>query len=362
MKRTLTFFVGTALVLAACTSTAKSSTTPTTAKGSSGVKPPSKTVVLLTHDSFAATPAVLADFTKQTGFKVKLVQPGDAGVVVNQAILTKSHPLGDVLYGVDNTFLSRALDANLFDPYVAKGLDAIPADVQLDPQHRVTPIDVGTVCVDYDNTWFGHGNHPPAPTGLDSLVDPRYKNLLVAENAGTSSPGLAFLLSTIDAHGDPGWQDYWRALQKNGVRIDDSWTTAYDTDFTAGGGGGDRPIVVSYATDPAADVVFSKPHRDTPHVSVIPSTCFRQVEFAGVLHGAKNPQGAQALVDFLLSRTFQEDMPLQMYVRPVNPAATLPAVFTQWSANPSHASTMDPQTIGAHRDAWIKQWNGLVGG
>jgi thiamine transport system substrate-binding protein len=350
MKRALMYGIVAALALAltACSSSSSS------AKGS-------KTVLLLTHDSFAASPAVLAHFTKETGYKVKLVQPGDAGIVVNQAILTKSHPIGDVLYGVDNTFLSRALDAGIFVPYKAKGLDAIPASVQLDPQHRVTPIDVGMVCVDYDNTWFGHGNHPPPPTGFASLVDPRYKNLLVAENAGTSSPGLAFLLATVAAQGDPGWHGYWQALRKNGVRIDESWTTAYDNDFTAGGGSGDRPIVVSYATDPAADVVYSKPHRDTPHVSVIPSTCFRQVEFAGVLHGAANPQGARALVDFLLSRTFQEDIPLQMYVRPVAPGAALPAVFTQWSANPPNAYTMDPQTIGANRDAWIKQWAGLVG-
>jgi thiamine transport system substrate-binding protein len=348
MKRALVV-VAIALACAACSSSAK----PSASQPSVPAKKIT-TVRLLTHDSFAASKSVLADFTKQTGYKVKLVEPGDAGVMVNQAILTKSHPIADALYGVDNTFLSRALDAGIFDPYTAKGLDAIPADVQLDAQHRVTPIDRGTVCVDYDNTWFGHDGRPPAPTGFESLADPRYKNLTVVENAATSSPGLAFLLATIKEF--PYWQNYWRALRKNGVRIVDSWTSAYDSDFTAGGGNGDRPIVVSYSSDPAADIVFSDPKRATPHVSVVNDTCFRQVEFAGVLHGAHNVPGAQALIDFLVSRRFQEDIPLQMYVRPVNPAAQLPAVFAKWDANPPQPLTMDPQTIGANRDTWIKQW------
>ena len=355
MKRAITFAAALALVVTACSSSSKTTSgpTPTTTRGAT-------TVRLLTHDSFAASKSVLADFTKQTGYKVKLVQPGDAGVMVNQAILRKSHPIADALYGVDNTFLSRALDAGIFDVYTAKGLDQIPVDDQLDPQHRVTPIDVGMVCVDYDTTWFGHNGHPPAPTGFDDLVDPQYKNLTVVENAATSSPGLAFLLATIKAQGDKGWQDYWRKLRANGVRVVDSWTSAYESDFTAGGGNGDRPIVVSYSSDPAADIQFSDPHRDTPHVGVVEATCFRQVEFAGVLHGASNTPGAQALVDFLLARTFQEDLPLQMYVRPVNPAATLPAVFARWAADPKSPYTMDPQTIGAHRDEWIKQWTDLV--
>jgi thiamine transport system substrate-binding protein len=355
MTRAITFAVALALLAAACSSSSKTSSTgtPTTNRGAT-------TVRLLTHDSFAASKSVLADFTKQTGYKVKLVQPGDAGVMVNQAILRKSHPIADALYGVDNTFLSRALDAGIFDEYTAKGLDQVPADDQLDAQHRVTPIDVGMVCVDYDTTWFGHDGHPPAPTNFGDLTDPRYKNLTVVENAATSSPGLAFLLATIKAQGDNGWQDYWRKLRANGVRVVDSWTSAYESDFTAGGGNGDRPIVVSYSSDPAADIEFSDPHRDTPHVGVVDSTCFRQVEFAGVLRGASNTPGAQALVDFLLARKFQEDLPLQMYVRPVNPEATLPAVFAKWAADPKAPYTMDPQTIGAHRDEWINQWTDLV--
>ncbi len=319
----------------------------------------SGTVTLLTHDAFAASPEVLAEFTKQTGYKIKLVQPGDAGVTVNQAILRKGNPLGDVLFGVDNTFLTRALDAKLFDPYAVPGV-SFRRGVPVDADHRVTPVDQGDVCVDDDASWFGRDGRPPKPSSLADLADPRYKNLTVVENAATSSPGLAFLLATISEYGENGWQDYWRMLRANGVRVVDDWTQAYETDFTAGGGPGDRPIVVSYASSPPADVVFSTPHRDTPRVAVVESSCFRQYEFAGVLRGARNPAGARALVDFLVSRRFQEDMPLQMYVNPVVDGATLPPVYEKWAAVPPNPYTMDPQAIGDGRDSWIKEWTDIV--
>jgi thiamine transport system substrate-binding protein len=317
-------------------------------------------VRLLTHSSFAVSKGVLADFTKQTGYKVKLVQPGDAGVMVNEAILRKDNPVADAIFGVDNTFLTRALDAGIFDAYVAKGLDAVPQAFQVDTEHRVTPIDESDVCVDYDASWFGHDGRPPAPAKLDDLTDPRYKNLTVVENASTSSPGLAFLLATIASKGEDGWRAYWSALSKNGVRIDDDWTAAYETDFTAGGGSGDRPIVVSYGSDAAADVINSNPHRDTPKVHVIAPTCFRQVEFAGVLHGAHNVAGAQRLVDFMLTRRFQEDMPLQMYVNPVVTGAHLPAEFSKWLVDPKSPLTIPPSVVSAKRSQWIKEWTDIV--
>ena len=357
MKRVLVAVTAAVMLATACSSSAKHATKSGTA---STVAPRITTVTLLTHSSFAVSKAVLADFTRQTGYKLKILQPSDAGVMVNEAILRKKNPVADALFGVDNTFLTRALDAGIFDPYVAHGLDTVPAELQVDPQHRVTPIDDSNVCVDADTSWFRHDGRPPAPNSLDDLIDPRYKNLMVVENASTSSPGLAFLLATIAAKGENGWQAYWSALRKNGVRVDDDWTQAYQNDFTAGGAKGDRPIVVSYGSDPAADVLGSSPHRDTPNVGVIASTCFRQIEYAGVLHGARNVPGARALIDFMLTRRFQEDMPLQMYVNPVVPGALLPAVFTKWAVDPAHPYSIDPARISAKRNDWIKEWTDLV--
>lgn len=365
MKRVLVTTVAAVLLAAACGSSAHSTaanSTGTSGAGGPSTTAPAKitTVRLLTHSSFAVSKNVLADFTKQTGYKVKLIQPGDVGVMVNEAILRKNNPVADALFGVDNTFLTRALDAGIFDPYVAPGLDSVPTDMQVDPQHRVTPIDESNVCVVFDKSWFGHDGRPAAPTSLDDLIDPRYKSLTVVENASTSSPGLAFLLATIAAKGESGWNAYWTSLRHNGVQVDDDWTTAYETDFSVGGGSGSRPIVVSYGSDPAADVIGSSPHRDTPNVGVVGSSCFRQMEFAGVLHGADNVPGAEALVVFLLSRRFQDDMPLQMYVDPIVKGATLPAAFTQWEVNPPHPLSIDPATISAKRTEWIKEWTNLV--
>ncbi|MDQ1458196.1 MAG: thiamine transport system substrate-binding protein [Actinomycetota bacterium] len=358
MKRVLAAVTAAVILATACSSSAKHAAGSGT---SSTVAPRITTVTLLTHSSFAVSKPVLADFTRQTGYKLKILQPSDAGVMVNEAILRKKNPVADALFGVDNSFLTRALDAGIFDEYVPRGaLARPPSKLQADSRFRVTAIDVSNVCVDTDTSWFGHDGRPPAPASLADLITPRYKNLMVVENASTSSPGLAFLLATIAAKGETGWQAYWSALRKNGVRVDDDWTQAYQNDFTAGGAKGDRPIVVSYGSDPAADVLGSSPHRDTPNVGVIASTCFRQIEYAGVLHGARNVPGAQALLDFMMTRRFQEDMPLQMYVNPVVPGAKLPAVFTKWAVDPPHPYSIDPATISAKRNDWIKEWTDLV--
>lgn len=325
---------------------------------------PSKTVTLVSHDSFAASKAVLAQFTKETGYTVRILRGGDAGAAVNQAILTKDHPRGDVFFGVDNTLLSRALDNGLFDPYTAKGLDQVAADVQLDAaRHRVTPIDSGDVCVNYDRAYFA-SHHIAPPRTFADLVKPQYKNLLVTENVSTSSPGLAFLLGSVATYGPSGWQGYWKQLKANGVEVVDSWEQAYDDRFSGSSAGkkakGDKPLVVSYASSPPAEVVGVDPMPAQSPVGVSTGTCFRQIEFAGLLHGAKNPAGGKAFIDFMLSRTFQQDMPLQMYVDPVREDATEPPVFVKYGARVDHPTTLPPGDIAAHRDEWVKAWTSAV--
>jgi thiamine transport system substrate-binding protein len=324
----------------------------------------SRTVTVVSHDSFAASDAVLAAFTKQTGYKVKVLRGGDAGAAVNQAILTKDHPRGDVFFGVDNTLLSRALDNGLFDPYTAKGLDQVAQDVQLDAaRHRVTPIDSGDVCVNYDRAWFA-SHHVAPPQTFADLVKPAYKNLLVTENVSTSSPGLAFLLGSAATYGDGGWQGYWKQLKSNGVEVVDSWEQAYNDRFSGSSAGkqakGDRPLVVSYASSPPAEVVGVSPEPAQSPVGVATGTCFRQIEFAGLLHGAKNTAGGQALIDFMLGKTFQQDMPLQMYVDPVRKDAVEPPVFVKYGAKIENPATLPPDKIAADRDDWVGAWNSIV--
>ncbi|MBC2906317.1 thiamine ABC transporter substrate-binding protein [Streptomyces cupreus] len=324
----------------------------------------SKTVTLVSHNSWAVSKDVLADFEKSSGYKVKVLEDGDAGQAVNKAILTKDNPQGDVFFGVDNTLLSRALDNGLFQSYEAKGLDQIDATFQLDrDEHRVTPVDYGDICVNYDKKYFEDHKLTP-PSSLDDLIKPEYKNLLVTENASTSSPGLGFLLGTAAQYGDDGWQDYWKKLKANGVKVVDGWEQAYNEEFSGSAGGkaakADRPLVVSYASSPPAEVIYGDPKPTTAPTGVAEGTCFRQIEFAGLLSNAENSEGGKALIDFLVSKKFQEDMPLNMFVYPVVEEASVPAEFTKYGPAAKDPETMDPAKIADHRDEWVKSWTSLV--
>ncbi|GAA4075815.1 thiamine ABC transporter substrate-binding protein [Streptomyces shaanxiensis] len=324
----------------------------------------SRTVTLVSHNSFAVSKNVLAAFEKQSGYKVKVLEDGDAGQAVNKAILTKDNPQGDVFFGVDNTLLSRALDNGLFQSYEAKGSDAIEEQYRVDQdKHRVTPIDTGDICVNYDKAYFSEHKLTP-PTSLDDLIKPEYKNLLVTENASTSSPGLGFLLGTAAKYGDDGWPDYWKKLKANGVKVVDGWEQAYNEEFSGSAGGkkakADRPLVVSYASSPPAEVIYGDPKPTTAPTGVATGTCFRQVEYAGLLSNAKNTEGGKALVDFMLTRTFQDDMPLNMFVYPVREDAQVPEEFTKYGPQAENPETMDPAKIADNRDDWVKSWTSLV--
>lgn len=355
-KKATVFAVGLGLVtLSACGSSDS---------GSDNSEAESKTVTLVSHNSWAVSKGVLAAFEKQSGYKVKVLEDGDAGQAVNKAILTKDNPQGDVFFGVDNTLLSRALDNDLFQSYEAKGSDQILPEFRVDQdKHRVTPVDTGDICVNYDKAYFSEHKLAP-PTSYDDLIKPAYKNLLVTENASTSSPGLGFLLGTAAKYGDDGWQDYWKKLKANGVKVVDGWEQAYNEEFSGSAGGkkakADRPLVVSYASSPPAEVIYADPKPTSAPTGVADGTCFRQVEYAGLLNNAGNAEGGKALLDFLLTKTFQDDMPLNMFVYPVREGAQVPEEFTEYGPQAKNPETLDPAKIAGNRDDWVKSWTSLV--
>jgi thiamine transport system substrate-binding protein len=318
------------------------------------------TVRVLTHDSFNVSDEVLNAFEEQTGITVELVKGGDAVEVVNQAILTRDNPQGDVLFGIDNNLLTRADDANLFVPYESPLLGSVDPAVRLDPEHRVTPIDKGDVCLNFDREYFT-SRQLAVPQALDDLTKPEYQGLLVVENPSTSTPGLAFLLATIAEKGDGGWQDYWRALKSNGVTVAEGWEQAYYDLFSGGSGAGESPLVVSYASSPPVEVEDPATPPDQSPTGVIAESCYRQVEFAGILAGTDHEAAAQMVIDFLLSVPFQNDMPLNMYVYPVNEDATLPEAFTKYSVQVDEPLLLPSDEVGANRDTWIEQWTEIFG-
>jgi thiamine transport system substrate-binding protein len=324
--------------------------------------PPADSVTLLTHDSFALSDPVLASFQATHGTELRVLRAGDAGSMVNQAILTRDNPLADVLFGVDNTFLSRALDAGIFEPYAAAGLEGVPEALRVDPEQRVTPIDYGDVCLNLDLEAITQ-RRLPMPTRLEDLTSPALRGELVVENPATSSPGLAFLLATIARFGEEGdytWREYWTDLRANDVLVTAGWEDAYFGRFSGGSGEGDRPIVVSYASSPVAEVASASPLPSAAPTAVVSDGCFRQVEFAGVLTGAAEPEAARAVVDFLLSPEVQADIPLNMFVFPALESAELPPAFEQFAQIPPEPLSMDPARIGANRDRWIEEWTDIV--
>lgn len=319
-----------------------------------------QTLTVMTHDSFSMSEAVVESFEEANNAKLVFLPSGDAGAMLNKAILTKDAPLADVIFGVDNTFLSRALEAGIFEPYESPQLQNIPDVFRLDASSRALPVDYGDVCINYDKKYFTE-NNLPVPGSLEDLTKPEYKGLLVVENPATSSTGLAFMLATVAHYGD-SFTEYWRALKENGVVVVDGWETAYYTNFSASSGRGPQPMVVSYGSSPAVEVIYADPPvDDTPTASILgPDTCFRQIEFVGILNGTQNRALAEKFVDFMLGRQFQEDVPLQMFVYPVNPDAVLPEVFTKYAQAPDQAATLSLDEIAANRDRWIREWTGVV--
>lgn len=313
-------------------------------------------VVLMTHDSFNVSKDVMQIFENRHRCTVDILKSGDAGEALNKAILTKNNPLADLFFGVDNTFLSRAIEQDLFVPHQSPHLGEIDSRLKLDRENRLLPVDYGDVCLNYDVAWFEKQKIAP-PTCLEDLLKTDYKGLTVVENPATSSPGLAFLLTTISRFGESGYIRFWQGLKLNDVLITNGWKEAYWGKFTAASEG-DRPIVVSYASSPAAEVFFSKePLDQSPTRAVVDNgAAFRQIEFAGVLKGAKQPDLAGKLLDFMLSVEFQEDIPLQMFVFPSNTKAQLPPVFTKHSRITNDPAQIPHDLISTNRDVWINQW------
>ena len=340
MRRT-SILLAALVVVAACGGSPGGTTDSTVPAGDATTVPADATpgeVTLLAYDSFTPAEGIFDAFEKQTGAKVKVVTGGDSGSLISKAILTAGNPEGDVLWGVDNTTLSRAEGARLLDSY--------------------EPVDEGDVCVNYDKQWYASRGITP-PASLDDLVNPVYRGQLVVQDPVNSSPGLAFLMASVAKYGD-GWTQWWAQLKENKVRIAADWTAAYTVDFSGSSGKGKYPLVVSYGSSPPAEVLYAATPIDEPPTGVIESTCFRQTEYAGVLRGTRNPGLARALVDYLLDVPFQESMPLSLFVFPVNPQAKLPELFARFAVRAVSPLTLDPDVIAANRDGWLDEWRAIA--
>ena len=323
-----------------------------------------QTLTVLTHDSFAISEEVVAAFTEETGIAVEFLPAGDAGEALNRVILTKGNPLGDVLYGIDNSLLARATDEDVFVPYESPMLEQVTERYRFDPANLVTPVDVGFVNFNFDKAYFEEAGLEP-PATLQDLTDPAYEGLTVLQNPATSSPGLAFMLATIDHFGTEGendWLSFWADLRDNGVMVTSGWEDAYFTAFTRYDG--DRPIVLSYASSPAAEVMGAEePLDDAPTGNLFCDGCvYQQIEAVGILKGSENVEAAQQFIDFMLSDAFQSDVPPNMFVYPVVEGVALPPEFEQFGQVPTaeQIAEVPSAEIETNLQSWLQQWTQVV--
>ncbi len=349
--KTVSFLVSLSVLAVACTSGGSVSSESSTTTAQDQPPESAESVTLLTHESFVLSEGIFETFTANTGIEVELVAAGDAGTIVAGAIATAGDPVGDVLFGVDNLLMQRALDADVFQPHTAAGLDDVPDRFKLDGDNRLTPIDTGYVCVNY------RGENLPDGTDtltMDDLRLPDFAGSFVTQNPESSTPGLAFLFATIAQYGEDGWKDYWTDLKDNGVEITPGWSEAWAA-YVGGGQGGEKAIVNSYASSPVFEGLFAE--SDDPTISTIMAdTCFAQIEFAGVLAGTDVPEAAGKLVDYLLSPAVQSDIPLNMFVEPVNSQATIPEDFAKWTTPIATPLSLPPSDIAANQARWTQEW------
>lgn len=352
------------LLLAGCSSGSSGSSDgggdPVIVNGEFVRFPEGTTVRVVAHDSFTVSQSVLDEFTAATGVKVEIVPSGDAVAMTNAAILTSGNPTGDVLFGVDENLLGSAFAADLFSGYTPVRIGDVDPRYVIDADHRVTPIDHGDVCVNFDRAAYAGST---VPWTFDDLAVSANRSRFVTEDPATSTPGLAFMLATIakfgggdDTSSNAAWLQYWKSLKANGVQIVDSWDTAYYGTFSGGSGKGTKPLVTSYASSPPAEVTDTSLPVDQSPTGVITATCYRQTEFAGVLRGAKQPRAARAFIEFMLGRSFQADVPGQMYVYPVVTGTPLPDTFAKYTAPVATPLSLPWAQVTANRDRWLTQW------
>ncbi|MBT3389800.1 MAG: thiamine ABC transporter substrate-binding protein [Chloroflexi bacterium] len=318
-----------------------------------------QTLTVMTHDSFAISEALVLAFETEHNVDVQFIGAGDTGTAVNKAILAGDKPLADVFYGVDNTFLSRALEEGIFESYASPLLADIPDEFELDSEQRALPVDYGDVCLNYEIAYFVQNSLAP-PKTLKDLLKPEYRGLVVVENPATSSPGLAFLFATVGHFGEDGYLDFWQGLVDNDVKVVNDWESAYYSEFSQWGG--TYPIVVSYGSSPVFEYLFAEEPLNAPTTAAVigAGSCFRQIEFVGILRGTVQRQLAEKWIDFMLSPEFQSDIPMQMYVFPVNANTKLDATFEQYLFTPDAPAFLAPEDISARREQWIADWTKLV--
>lgn len=314
------------------------------------------TLTVLTYDSFAVSSDLVAAFEEANNVKLQFIEAGSGGEIIARAVLTKDDPVADVIIGFDYSQFGKVFSNDILESYESPELNNISEIYKLDPENRALPFNFGEICINYDKQYFAE-NDIEIPTSLDDLLKPEYNGLLVTQDPSASNTGIGFLITTIAKYGEDGFVDYWNALIENGLVIGNSWSSTYYTNFSAASGNGEQPMVVSYTTSPAAEFIYSETG-DAPTDSLTSDgMCYRSIEFCGILKNTKNRELAEKFIDTFIGKEWQEDLPMQMFVYPVNGQAQLPEEFELYGKPAENPVMMDPEEVSSKHDGWIRTWS-----
>lgn len=346
----LTVLAGASLLVTACAPVAETDT------GGGDGAAPSNAVTIVVHNSFPNEEfAQLA--SEATGYEVSVVSAGDGGELTNQLVLTQGAPIADAFFGVDNNFASRLVAHEVVEPYRPAALAERAEQHLYDDAGSLVPITIGATCINIDPAWFAERDIVE-PQSYEDLADARYEGLTVLLDPASSSTGASFLIGTVAEYGVDGFADYWSRLAANNPRLETGWSEAYNGHFTQGGGDGTYPIVVSYSSSPAWTLSADGSSSTT---KALLDTCSSQIEYAGVLQGAQNPEGARAVIDFMLSADFQDTIAESMYMYPIDADRYVPEEWQEFAPMPDSANDMTPAEIGEGREAWLRTWAEATG-
>lgn len=306
---------------------------------------------VLTHSSFGVPKPLLAEFEKTAGVKLRIAKAGDAGEMLNKLILTRENPIADVVFGIDNTLAHKALSANVLVAYDGPATQRAPT---MNLPAPLVPVDYGYVTLNYDKAWFAK-TKLPLPQSLEQLAQPEYAKLLVVQNPSTSSTGLAFLLGTIGLLGEKNAFDWWARMRAGGMKVAKGWSEAYYTEFSRNAGM--YPLVVSYASSPAAEVFYGKDKLSTPPTGslALPGAVFRQVEGVALVRGGGARAAAEKFIEFMRSAPVQQQMQTEMWMFPVEPG--IPRVDAmRFALEPAASPAPSDADVATQTTAWVSRW------